>query len=237
MSSSLAFSEESPIEALYVLNQESTFQVAFGFNYVTIEENSQFHIDVYKDNNLVKEKNCEQTFDDISGLYGKITCPIEKQGDGQYTFEGIITNNNEKVSVVSIKASQYAEVSSSFTFEEVQDGTKITLTVEGVGEDMQILSRIPKEVIELLTPENQEELIFSEIPYEIIEADPLIAWNVEKIPTDIEYTIKKNISKKDRENFGVEIRESKQTHVLTYLIFLLMIVILIYMFKPAFKKK
>ncbi len=228
--------ELTPIESLYVLDQDDMIQVAFGFNYELIDNTSEFYIETLLDDQVIIEKSCSYLFDDISGLYGKITCPIESRGNGNYEFRGILDIQGEKVFVTNSRLAIFENISSSFTFKEVENGTQITLHIGGSGENVQILSRIPKEVIELLTPENQDSLISSELPYEIIEADPLIAWNVEKIPTDVSYTIKKNISIENRNNFAVEIRESEETHVLTYLIFILLLIVLFFVFKPMFKK-
>ena len=232
-----SYAKEQPIESLYVINQENTFQVAFGFNYLLIEEGTNFGVNVFLEGENLFLKQCSQQFNDISGIYGKVTCSIEKQGDGEYSFQGYLEIEDEIISLSVQDYALFGTIGSSYQFREVEGGTQIQISVEGVGENVQVLSRIPKEVIELLTPENQDSLVFSELPYEIIEADPLIAWNVGKIPTDINYTIRKNISPEDKNNFGVQIRESEDTHIFTYFIFILLLVILVFVFKPIFKKK
>lgn len=234
---SLVAQEQRPVETLYVIDSGDTLQVAFGFNYELIESGSKFYIQTFLNDELLLDESCTQVFDSIEGIYGKVTCPIEIQGDGNYNFVGILEYEDSIVYVSNQKFSQYEGITSTFSFKEVDEGTLITLFIEGEGEHVRVLSDIPGEVISYLDEENKDQYIISDLPFEILESNPLIAWNVEKIPTEINYTIKKNISQQERNDFGVEIRESEGTHYLTYIIFVLFLVVLFFIFKPAFKKK
>ena len=233
----LVNAQEEMFETLYLVESNESFQIAYGVNDEVIHEGSVFSIDVYFDDKLMIEDSCFEVFENIDGFYGKIICPVEDLGDGNYKIISKMSLDSEIIFSNSYVFSSFEDVFSYYEFKDLGDGTQVLIHVEGDGENKEVLSFIPKEVIELLTLDNVDELIHSDLEFEIVEEDPLIAWNVEKIPTDINYTIKKKVSKEDLQNFGIEIKEGKSSNILTYIVFVLFVLVLFFSFKPAFKKK
>ena len=97
----------------------------------------------------------------------KITCEVEKLGAGKYTFIGVMKDSEEntvdfEVNVLKIQDEVYSQIE----FIEEGDKTHILINVEGEGENLLVKNRIPKEVIELLTPENKDTLITTDFEYE-----------------------------------------------------------------------
>jgi len=129
-----------------------------------------------------------------------------------------------------------SEIVVSMDFVDVSDDkTEIVLNVDGVGENLQILQQIPKEVIELLSDENKADLISSDLEYVILDEDPLIAWNVEKAPAKINYTINKKISIENKQKFSVEVDGSSS--VFKSVIVILIIFIVLVRAAPVTRKK
>lgn len=233
-----AAQDEPLVESLYLIDSGEKYQVAFAFNYELIPKTAVFDVDLYINSVLREDGLCAQDFLNVNGLYGKVICPIEKFGEGNYKLEGQIRDEEgEVISKSTFVFSNYNKAVSYYEFEEIDGETLIKIKIEGEGENVEVLSEIPKEVIELLTLENKDSLIESDLEYEIIKEDPLIAWNVDKIPKDINYTIKKEISIEDRNNFGLEIRDAAGSNVLIYFVFFLLILVLYLSFKPALNKK
>lgn len=148
-----------------------------------------------------------------------------------------LDNSNTGINSIS---KEYKDLfSSKINFETTPNGnTLITILVESDNDKpVDVYHTIPKEVIPQLTNDNRDELIQSNQEFVIIKEDPLIAWHVEKPPATINYTINKEISLEDRNNFSVEIKESEKFNKLKFLVYFLIITIIVLTLEPIFKKK
>ncbi|MDA3856483.1 MAG: hypothetical protein PF569_09585 [Candidatus Woesearchaeota archaeon] len=177
------------------------------------------------------------SFNEGDERYEKITCEVSKLGDGEYEFSAVLKDElGEVVNFFSNTEFLYSGISANQEFIDLGDKTQVILHIDGSMEGLKIGSRIPKEVIENLNSENQDDLIFSDLEYEILDEDPLIAWSVEEIPSDINYTINKKVSLADREKFKIEVADNASFKFINYLAILLVGVILFFIFRPMFKK-
>ncbi len=185
------------------------------------------------------EKVCENTlrFEDTT-FFSKIICDVRKDLGENYVLIAKITREGEVISteVSNIYISTEGSLSQSFKVNE--DGsTLISIKIDSEKENFVVKQFIPKEVIAELTEENKNSLIDSELEYEILEADPLIAWNIEKAPTTINYTIKKEVSLDQREDFSLELSDESFGKKLKVLIFLLFLVVLVLLGRSLYSKK
>ena len=152
----------------------------------------------------------------------------------------LTTNLNKCGKQFDDVSNSYATFNGELTISKTDlenEHTLITIEVKK-GENLIVENFIPKEVIPILTEENKEEFIQSDRSYIILEEDPLIAWSVEKAPTQINYTIKKKISKEDFNNFKVSAsKKDSSLKYVTYLAYIVIAVILFSIVKPIFNKK
>lgn len=193
----------------------------------------------FKYNNIIQEKTCEKTLEKNSEIeFKKIICEVPKLGDGKYEFIATISDeNNNLIEERKNIQNLYKNTKSEISFIENGEQTTIVIDIEGTDENLQVLHEIPKEVIESLTEENKNSLIKTDYEYEIIEEDPLIAWNIDRPPRKINYTINKQLTQEERDKFNVEITEKSYFNFIKYLTILLIAGILIFLLYPTIKKK
>lgn len=233
---------QSNLEYLYLdfNSSEQTNKVSYGISNLKNQE-YVFEMNMYY-NNEKYEKSCNEKISSKEDtIYNKITCQIQKLGDGEYTFEGNLYEmiNDEKILITKTidKEYIYLEKSSNIKFISNEEDQTTTIIIEVNGDKpVQVINTIPKSVIELLTEENQENLIKSNYEYEIIEADPVIAWNIEEPPGTINYTINKKISTEEQKEFQIEIKDDPAFKFIKYGILVLILVILLLLFRPILKK-
>ncbi|MCA9496002.1 MAG: hypothetical protein KC589_03590 [Nanoarchaeota archaeon] len=198
-----------------------------------------FSMEFYYQGEL-NSKKCLVNLDSNFDLFQKITCEVPKLGDGDYYFDAKILDG-ENFNLENLFNREYllGEISASIDFEDNTqlEKTTIVLNIVGEGKNLLVENFIPKEVISYLDDNNKDELIESSFEYKILNPDPLIAWNIEKAPARINYTINKKVSEEDKENFRVELKESKSFQWLKYLLIVLMILLLFAIFKPLNKNK
>ena len=119
-----------------------------------------------------------------------------------------------------------------------KDETVINIKVESEGENLIIKNNIPKAVIPLLNDQNKDQLINSNgRTYSILKEDPLIAWEIDKTPIEFNYTINKKISEKNFEDFSIGVEEKSKLTSIVYLVYILITLILILVFKPIVVNK
>ncbi len=111
--------------------------------------------------------------------------------------------------------------------------TDIIISVESKV-PLKIKADIDKSVIEELNDENKDILIpYSNYPYKIEKADPLISWNIENPPVKINYTINKTLTTKDKNNIKITVHENDSIYkYLKYTTIILILTILFITFKP-----
>ena len=171
-------------------------------------------------------------------VFKKIICDVQKLGNGEYVFDAVLANSEDDDLYTSFdKTYLFNNMKTSMNFEVLEDQTKISIYIEGKGEDIILEQEIPKSVIQNLNKQNQDDLINSKKEYTIIEEDPLIAWNVERVPSKVNYTINKKITNEDKKKFRASISENKGLNSLKYLFSALILIILIILFKPIVTKK
>lgn len=210
--------------------------------YEIIFNDNLFGGDIFKfealyDGEVVNTCENELIFDDTS-IYKKIVCDVNKMGDGSYDFVAKIIRDGQTLITLNNQVYVLDNINAQTDFLDLNDSTIVFLNVEGKGENLVVSSRIPKEVIENLDDDNKDNLILSDLEYEIIENDPLIAWSIEKAPAKVNYTINKKISDVDKENFKLEITQKKEFLLFKAFIFVLIFIIIIIILKPLiFKKK
>ncbi len=194
-----------------------------------------FHNGVLKD---TCQKSLKRNSDVVSE---KIVCEVQKYGGGEYnfissiSFNGTIINFLNNTEILPYIYS-FNEINSTLEFLDLGDKTQITINLNQNLENIQVTNLIPKEVISNLTQLNKNSLIYSKLDYEILDSDPLIAWNVEKAPTKINYTIQKHINLEDQKNFVIEIKDESLVNKFKWIIYILIIIIIIFTFKNGLKK-
>jgi len=249
-----SFENESSLNFLYFYNNYNfnTTKIAFEVSYVSgnIDKKDYFQLETYYSKNISDQDkliktNCIQKLDNPEQIsYRKITCQIPKVVPGKFTYIGkIIKGSDSKKEVIYSKIiSKYysPEFNSTLDFKYLGNNkTQIIIKINKNVSNLKVFSYIPKSIINSLTPKNKNSLIKSEKDFEIINKDPLIAWNVEKAPVTIKYTINKKISSKDRARFNIQVtKDTPEFNYFKYLIIFLTLLLLISILKPIlFKKK
>ena len=209
------------------------------------EENivfDKFVVDIYYDG-LFKESCEKQLKYDSTVVSEKITCEMLKYGEGEYLFVASIYSNGNKID--SINNSQVIKNLNKYNFEnqnatlefiDLGDKTVVIIEINEEGKNLKVLNFIPKEVISFLDEKNKESLISSDFEYTIIESDPLIAWNVDKAPAKINYTINKKINLEQKKEFTLEVQDVSTFNKFKWVIYILIFIIIALALKPAFKR-
>ncbi|MCA9459059.1 MAG: hypothetical protein KC550_00760 [Nanoarchaeota archaeon] len=235
---------ESQLTYVYLLVDDSDSsnmnKVIYKLEHGDIDLDNKIFSMTFYYNGELSSKVCLVDLDEDFDIFQKITCEIPKLGDGDYYFDAKIVDQEELL-YVNIFNNEFllGEVSASIDFTDNLDldKTNIVLNIRGEGENIILENFIPKEVIPYLDEDNKDDLIETSFEYKIIDPDPLIAWNIQKAPSRINYTINKKISPEDRENFRVELKESSSFQWLKYLLIFLMLLILYAVFRPKPKSK
>lgn len=216
-------------------DDEQTNKVSYSIK-VEPDTPYNFELNYYYNEKFVDTCSKEISINDDE-MFKKVTCEIQKLGDGEYIFDANLYSSQTDFQInIFEKAYIYRNSVAFIHFEDLDESTKITITVDGLHEKLQVQSYIPKEVIAYLDDSNKDELIESQLEYEILESDPLIAWNVQDTPTQINYTINKKITEEQRKQFKVEITQTKGFAFAKYIIFALIIIIIGLLIKPMLKK-
>jgi len=230
--------EENTNSSNYIVS----YEILYNKN---IEGNIDFNLELIYNDNL-KKNLCVQNLEINNNLiFKKVNCNIPKLGSGNYLLKAILIKdkkivgaleNSYTINSIIVKENNS---NSQISFEEIEGNkTRITIEILEEGKNLIVLTKIPKEVIENLNEDNKNSLIETQLDYEIIESDPVIAWNIENSPTKINYTINKKIEEKDMKNFKLEIKDTQNFQIFKYLIFFLIFIILILIIKPIiFKSK
>jgi hypothetical protein len=199
--------------------------------------NYSFEMDYYYNGELLD--TCDKSiFLDEGEVFKKVTCDVKKMGDGEYVFDAFLKSSQSNYSYFSYESIYlFNDTRAEMDFEVLDDKTNIVITIDGNYEDVVVKQEIPKSVIEILNSDNKDELIDSELDYYILKEDPLIAWNVDRVPSTVNYTINKQISEEDKKKFKLEVSQKRSFKMLKYAIFVLILVILVVAFKPVFLKK
>jgi len=174
-----------------------------------------------------------------SKIFQKITCSVEDMGEGEYTFD-VTLFDEDKNMLENVISKEYVFLKTQTNMKFIENGNKTTILIDIDSidnESVTVFNRIPKSVIEILNDDNKNSLIESNIEYEILEEDPLIAWNIEEPPKTINYTVNKKITKEEQKQFSLDVKESKTFQYLKFTLFVLILLIMGLLFKPVLKKK
>ncbi len=225
--------------------------------YFFIDENSQdlnkvsYEVDlesiISENEELVVELNingevheiCRKPLENKDNVaFMKVTCEVPKEyGDGEYTFKAKIIDKENTLEEITNKEFMFENVKASMSFENFEGKTVVVIDVTGEGKNIIVKQEIPKSVIEVLNESNKNDLIETDFNYKILNEDPLIAWNIEKAPTKINYTINKDVSDQQTEEFGMQVESNQNLGLFKFVIVILIFVILGFAFKPLYSKK
>lgn len=234
---------------LYLDNNSNTNKVSYYINKSQdlINSNFQLSLNYSKnlDSNFVIKQLCDKKLDfGDSIVFEKISCDVPKLGNGNYNFDLKISKNGTILFENKVNQYLFDNIKSNTKFVDLENNkTQVIINVDSSNRiddstGFIISSRIPKHVIKNLNNNNKNELITSSKKYVILKNDPLIAWNVEKIPTTINYTINKKINNEDKNKFSIEInKNSKSFLYVKYIVILIILLILIYTLKPVLFNK
>ncbi len=219
-----------------------SYEVMFNDN---ILDSDNFILEIYKlennEFNLISTICNQKLSRTDDSVYRKITCDLSKNYSGFYLFKGKIFRNSELID----ESVKLLNLNSDFNveFNNVELGTKIIMHIyEGnLSSNFKVLNEIPKEIISELNEDNWDSYILDyNANYSILKSDPLIAWNIEKRPTDVEYTINKKIDREDLTKFKIEVELEEDSlfssTLFNYIILFLILLLIIMMVKPKFKK-
>ena len=231
--------DENNFDYIYfhIDSQSSTNKVSYGLSYPNNEEYS-FEMYIYY-NGLKQEQICQIKIPTGENTqYSKITCEIQKLGEGEYTFEGFLYDKDKALIKKTLNKEYITKDDKNNKMEFISnpdDTTTIIITIN-TNQSITITNEIPKSVIESLTEENKNSIIKSNIEYEILDEDPLIAWNIEEPPATINYTINKKISVEEQKQFQLKIKNDMAFKGIKYAILAVIVIILILIFRPLYKK-
>lgn len=170
-------------------------------------------------------------------VFTKIVCDVDDLGDGRYVFFAKILREGEVLAEDVNQNFLFGEIVAVLSFEVLDnDYTFVKIDVVGEGENLVVENRIPKDVISFIDENNKAEYIVSDFEYEILESDPLIAWNVEKAPVSINYTIKTKVMKAAEKSFEIGIVESRGFGLLEVFLFASILFFVGLIFWPFFCK-
>jgi hypothetical protein len=206
-------------------------------SFENLKPTDDFKLEIYSEDQLIDDSCIKPLNFKEDTFFKKIICETKTLENSQYTFVGTIIRNNEIVETSITKYSIFESSKSILNYKILENETLISIQVESDLKNYQVEHYIPKEIIAELTAENQNELIESELPYEILDSDPIIAWNIDESPKTIEYKIKKKTNAQDLENMDISINSTSKAYTyLSYILYLLIILIIGVILKPMFKK-
>lgn len=241
-SSIFAFEDvDLSFEILGVEDLDDFYEVSYVLDYRGNLSDGDFLRGILIYDNL-KSVICQKSISlDDSLLFEKGSCQFEKLGVGDYDliFELSRDENLLLEKKIEYQAEEvvFGSEFGSYGFYNRGESLDVILDVEVQGENLKILSVIPKEALELVTEENKYDVISSQIDFEIVEEDPIIAWNVERAPVTINYTINKKVDSNTYENFSTQIEENKVFGFVKLFVGVLFVLILILIFFPGIYKK
>lgn len=198
-----------------------------------------FKMETFYDNSSIF--NCSKEISFKKNSYPiEILCPVPIKGNGNYLFKSEIIKNFKIIKNSSNVFLLYNKYITQ-TFISKKNKTIILINInKKINTSFIITSFIPKSVISNLNYKNAKLLINSSKKFVIVKSDPLIAWNLERAPAKINYTIYKNINKNQQQKFSVNFKNTKQAETISYfffgLVLLLVIIILFMIFRPILKK-
>ncbi len=222
-----------------ISKQNETFRASYDFDFRGNFTQEDYFVVQYSHNDGEFQEFCrKQIKSSSSSVFKKITCEFDSQGEGNYVLRAKVTSPDTTKYQFESQFYESKKAYGYYSFENLgENSTLVRMHLEGNLTNARVYSDIPSEVISLLTPENKDSLVVSNKSYEIIEQNPLIAWNVDRIPQDVEYEVKKDISKSEQQDFSMVIEESTTFSVLKYLAGFGILVILFLIGLPLFKHK
>lgn len=237
-SSNLIFSQSLNFISYQNQQNVTTEKISYEITeFSNINQNDIFKLEIYS-NEILLDESCQKPLEfDEETFYKKIICEIPKLSTGNYVFVGIIDRNNKAIEKTITKQSIGKKVSANLNYHIKEDETIISMKIKGTGKNLEIINTIPKEIIKELTPENQNNLIESELPYEILEADPVISWTIDEAPQTITYKIKEKTTKQDLDKIQLEIQEQQLQTPITITLYILIVILILFLFKPVIKKQ
>jgi hypothetical protein len=211
-----------------ILNQNETVIVQYSFNNNSLDETCEF----------------DTVFEDKNSYQKKVYCPVPVQDEnGIYTFE-LFVEDRENVEPSRVKLSEksifYNSNKSQFPlkFTKVDRGTLVTIAIneEFEGENSKIIHHeIPKEVFELITPQNKDRLIDSQKKFEIVKADPIISWEVGPSDEELEYTLlDASVDENTKSKFNTY---ESENDTVTQGVIIVILLVLLFIFVPFFLKR
>jgi hypothetical protein len=207
-------------------------------NFEDLKIDDTFTLEIYNDAKLIDDSCVKKLDFTPDTFFKKIICESDKLLDGEYTFVGLIMREDIQISKSITKFTTEKLSKSTINYEIFENETIITIQVESELETYQVEHYIPKEIIAKLTLENQHNLIESELEFEILDSDPIIAWNIDESPKTIQYKIKKTSNSQDLSNLNVKINSSSQAYTyLSYVLYILIFLIIGIILKPIFNSK
>lgn len=235
----LGFSSyENYIDFYDITKEDSLYYVSYDFDFRgNFSEEEYFEVELlYEDQ--PQGKICNKQINTAEeSIFQKITCQFEHRGPGEYTLRHYIKNQNDTLYEFESSFYEQDEAYGYYDFKNRgENGTEVVVKIRGNISDAVVYSDIPSSVISNLNEENKDDLISSQREFTIIEENPLIAWNVESVPEDISYEVKKNISQKQQEEFSLKITQSSKFSIVKYLSGFGIFLILFIIFIPVIRK-
>lgn len=236
----MSFADHGKYVHLYdISKQGDLYRISFDFDFSRdFSQEDYLVVNLFHDGIPYGEICRKQIKTNEQTVFKKVTCEFESQGPGEYIIDSKVQEDSTIKYQFNSSIYEAKDAYGHYEFEPLMDNsTLVRLRLQGNLTNAKVYSRIPKEVIPLLTESNKDSLVVSKNNYEIIEEDPLIAWNVEKIPEDVEYEVKKEITPEQQQDFSLKIEENSTFGFVKFLVGLGIITILLLIIIPAIKKK
>lgn len=216
----------------------NSFKLNYGLSYLgEYEENDYFKVDFYF-NNSYDSVLCSKTLNlDEDMIFSRKTCDVEDMGSGTYQFIGYVLRDGLVYKKHISTHYLNKDSNSNIEFIDYENQTQVNIYVDSNLEKVTLYHDIPKEVIPRLTYENMGQYITSSMEFEIIEENPLIAWNLEAPPKNVSYKLNKKLSDEEKLKFKVNIEETKSFLFFKFLTSALILILVILIFRPILENQ
>ncbi len=168
---------------------------------------------VYLDDGSSEKEICSEDIlsEDSSAAYISKICNFEVIKPGKYILKVYLKRDSKIVA--------YYEVSKDFSITVNKDNTSIKCSYMNKTAYFDVLVNgggMGKKVVKIFIPKSimktySESVFFSSLPYKVLKTDPLIAWDVDKLPQHVEFEVKTDTppTREDLENMTVSVEEKK----------------------------
>jgi len=170
-------------------------------------------------------------FDNNKELVSVKTLDLKQFGPTFLNIKILIFNlNYTKVKKININYTITKQLNNNISYYYKDGWTFYNIKINKTGKYELI---IPKNILKEVNKSNFK----SNLPYKIINKDPLIAWDIDQVPTNLGYGVKNRIPEEEISNMKIKRVEEKTKAIMTVLLLTLLTIIIANIFIYSKKKK